>query len=1282
MNITAAKRKRALLLHYAGTDVDEIFDTLPNTGEDGDYDTAVAKLNEYFSPQVNTTYEVYNFRQTKQKEGESLDSFHTRLRQLAKTCEFSDVDKEIKEHIILTCSSSSLRRRALRENPTLEGLLNLGRALELSEKQAKDVEDTGGEFQAVNKIKRKEENRQSRPRDRRDTQSRNRRFGNKQGKSPRKCGKCGGYAPHKNPCPAQGKVCKACGKIGHFAHVCRSKPRTVASVETGQTSDEEYEYAYTVDHQENKKPPICQLQINGRNVNMMIDSGASVNLLDEITFQRINSHGSESLQPVHTKIYSYGSKVPLPTLGILTATVKSSNASTSAQLTVVKGENGNLLSYHTAKKLGLIVVSINTATVTERNKDDPESLKEEFKSLFGGIGKVPNKQVKLHIDPDVTPRQQPHRRIPFHVRDDVEKELERLEKLDIIEKVEGPTPWISPIVVVPKKSGEVRICVDMREANQAIKREKHLMPTIDDLVADLNGATLFSTLDLSSGYHQLELSPESRYVTTFSTHAGLRRYKRLPFGINAASEIFQEKIRELLSGLPGCKNISDDIIVFGKDQEEHNKNLRGVLQRLKENNLRLNKDKCAFSKTEIKFYGHIFSSVGVRPDPKKVKAIHEAQPPRNHSELKSSLGMAQYVSRFIPDYATITTPLRLLTRQDTPWKWEQEEQKALDKLKEALAGDQVMSYFDPRKKTEIIVDASPTGLGGLLVQEGKILSYASRALSDVESRYSQTEREMLAVVWGVEHFHLYVYGAQFSVVTDHKPLIGIFKNHKQTSPRMDRWKLRLMPYDCQLIYRPGRDAENPADYMSRHPCPTAPEEQNLAEDYANYVCSNAVPRAMTLEEIKHETRNDAEMQAVVKAVETGQWNVPDVQKYKKLKEELSVFNGLVLRRNRIVIPFTLRSKAVDLAHGGHQGIVKTKQLIRDKVWFPGIDNLTEEKVKSCLSCQAASTKSPPIEPLRMTSLPSGPWREVAVDFAGPFPSGDYIMVVTDEFSRFPEVEILTSTSAKVVIPKLDAIFSRQGIPDVLKSDNGPPFNGHEFKNFSDYLGFKHRRITPYWPRANGEAERLVQTLQKSIRIAHLEGKNWKQELYKFLRQYRATPHSTINVSPSEALNNRKLKTTIPESPITQHKLPRYTLQDPSASIAQRDALQKQKMKVYGDLKAHAQEREIKPGEVVLIRQPKQNKLSTPYNPKPFIVEEQKGTMVTASDGSHTVTRNSSQFKVIPKHLAPCQENGGRKDEEKTQCPSEMKADALPRRSKRQIKPPVRFSDYVQIVYEK
>ena len=271
------------------------------------------------------------------------------------------------------------------------------------------------------------------------------------------------------------------------------------------------------------------------------------------------------------------------------------------------------------------------------------------------------------------------------------------------------------------------------------------MPTIDDLIADLNGATHFSTLDLSSGYNQLQLAPESRYVTTFSTHIN---------GVNAASEIFQEAIGELLSGLSGCKNISDDIIVFGKGQEEHIKNPRGILQRLKENNLHLNEDKCEFSKTEFKFYGHIFNYSGLKPDPRKVEAIHKARPPQSHSEVSAWYGTV--CISIDTKLCHHRSPTVLADVTGHAWKWEEEKQRTFNALKEALVGNQVMSYFDPRKKTEIIVDASPFGLGGLLIQEGKVLSYASHALSDVESSYSQTERGMLAVVSGVEHFHLYV----------------------------------------------------------------------------------------------------------------------------------------------------------------------------------------------------------------------------------------------------------------------------------------------------------------------------------------------------------------------------------------------------------------------------------------------------------------------------------------------------------------------------------------------
>ena len=501
-----------------------------------------------------------------------------------------------------------------------------------------------------------------------------------------------------------------------------------------------------------------------------------------------------------------------------------------------------------------------------------------------------------------------------------------------------------------------------------------------------------------------------------------------------------------------------------------------------------------------------------------------------------------------------------------------------------------------------------------------------------------------------------------------------------------------MPYNCQLIYRPGKDDENPADFMSRHPRITEREERNIAEDYVNYICNRAVPKAMTLQEIKSEVEKDTSLQALIKAIETDQWLDPEVQEYKKVKDELLVYKGTILRGNRIVVPKTLRDRAVELAHVGHQGIVKTKRLIREKVWFPGVDKMVKEKVDSCLSCQAATTgNAQRLEPLQMTPLPRAPWKELSMDFLGPLPSGDYLMVVIDEYSRFPEVEIVTSTSARSTIPKLDAIFARQGIPDVLKSDNGPPFNGTDFKNFAEHLGFQHRKITPLWPRANGEAERFMTTLEKCIRAATVEHKNWKQELNKFLRQYRATPHSTTGISPCEALNQRKLKTTLPEfaSPAPA----RHQIIPETQNLAQRDAEQKKKIKAYADQKLGARESKIKLGDTVLIKQPKTNKLSTPFSPAPLVVEEKKGSMVTASDGHKTITRNSSMFKVVPSHIKHAGKLGEEVDEHLSTDLTPQDVPTLdkessyptpttgPRRSQRQTRPPARLADYVLLVHE-
>lgn len=302
----------------------------------------------------------------------------------------------------------------------------------------------------------------------------------------------------------------------------------------------------------------------------------------------------------------------------------------------------------------------------------------------------------------------------------------------------------------------------------------------------------FCKLDLSAAYHQLELDESSRYITTFSIHIGLHRYKRLLFGVNAASEIFQTVIADLLANIPGARNLSDDIIVYGKTQSEHDSSLRLTLSRLQSSGIRLHKDKCIFSVNTISFFGHVFSDKGISADPKKVKIILGHAAPSNPFEVRSFLGMTQYVSRFIPHYATVTEPLRRLTRQGVPWVWSDKEQSAFDNLKEALSSSNVMVYFDQNKLSEVLVDASPVGLGAILTQDGRVVSYASRALTDMEQRYSQTDREMLAVAYGVEHFHLYLFASTFTVITDHKPLLGIMKSRNPTTARIERWRLRLM----------------------------------------------------------------------------------------------------------------------------------------------------------------------------------------------------------------------------------------------------------------------------------------------------------------------------------------------------------------------------------------------------------------------------------------------------------------------------------------------------------
>ena len=1253
-------RKKALLIHYAGEEVFDIFATFTDAQKGGEnedgYKTLKKSLADHFEPKRNLDFETVKFRQAKQEPGENVDAFCTRLRQLASTCDFGDLQRELKTQILWGCSSQQLKRRALRDEMTLDKLLELARSLEMSEIQAKAMEH-GSE--TVNFVKKSGQKKFSHGRKFSD-------FLHKQKDSKQLCGNCGYDSCHsKEKCPAKGEHCHGCNGVGHFKSVCRarkSKPQKkgkcrVMKVDAPHDSDEgdsDAEYVFGVGPKSSTPSVNISLDKSGEIFPFFIDTGASVNIIDEKTFKKLDC----SLEKSHTNIFAYGSDNPLSVLGKFTTKCAYGDASVKTEFFVVSTvdgqKGGNLLSANTAKELKLIQFAFACTPTTP-------DICDEFPELSEGMGKMEGVKVKFHVDPDVRPKQQSHRRIPFHMRKRVEDELKRLEQLDIIEKVDGPTPWVSPIVVAPKpkKPDEIRICVDMRLPNQAIKRTRHIMPTLDDILMRLNGATVFSKLDLNSGYHQLELDEDSRNMTTFSTHVGLRRYKRLNFGVTSAAEIFQNHIAEILSDIDGSMNTSDDILVYGQNQEDHDRALRKVFQRLKDKRLTLNKGKCEFNRDSIEFYGFNFGKGGVSPDPKKVEAIRKMAVPQSVKEVRSFLGLTNYVSRFVPNYSDITKPLRDLTKKETQWAWTDEHDSAFQKLKDMLTQTTTMRYFNPRAETEVIVDASPHGVGAILTQrdtdeeENHVVAYASRALTDVESRYSQTEREALAVVWACEHFHLYLFGSHFTVTSDHKPLEGIFnKPTSMTNARIERWNLRLQSYDFTLRYKPGEG--NPADFLSRHPVSPAQKvtkhEKTVADEYVSFLIDHDIPKAMTKTEISEATRRDPTLQAVKLAIVTNSWQIPkqsahiDIASFlifKTIRDELSFCDetDILLRCEKIVIPRSLQTKVIEIAHEGHQGLIKTKKLLREKVWFPYIDRSVESKVKSCLACQA-TTPVKNTEPLNMSPLPESAWSELSMDFGGPYPSGESILVVIDDYSRYPEVEIMTTITTKATLPRLDAIFSRHGIPDVLKSDNATTFRSQYFQNYASFMGFEHRKIEPLWPQANGCVERMMGTLNKTIISSQLEGRNWKQDLYAFLLNYRATPHSTTGVSPAEALFGRKIKTRLPQSLSRSDS-------DFDDQIRLRDTEQKRQMKAYADSARHARVPDVQVGDRVLVRQPKVNKFTAPYLPETLTVTARKGSMVTAGNAKRSVTRNSSFFKkvAVPQTPSPEAPPEDRQDDE-------------------------------------
>ena len=471
---------------------------------------------------------------------------------------------------------------------------------------------------------------------------------------------------------------------------------------------------------------------SGTSVSYKLDTGSQVNIIPQKIYYALQK--KPKLYEAKEKLMAYdGNEIPVIGKCVVNL-VRKGKPSIPAQMFVVPRNSSPIIGLETCQRLNLIkrVETLNWSGANLIPSQD----------AFGEIGCLSGEH-HIQIEENATPVVHPPRRVPYALMDKLKTELDRMKQLDIIEEIDEPTEWVSSLVIVEKADGRLRVFLDPSDLNKVIKREHHPMPTAETVMSEMSEAKYFSKLDASNGYWQIKVDEESSKLLTFNTPFGRHRFKRLPFGILSASEVFQKKIAEIIQGLDRCTNI----LVWGSTKEQHDARLKAVMERIQKAGLKLNEEKCLFGSTEVVFLGHLFSQDGVKPDPAKIEAIRDIPTPKSKQDLQRLLGMITFLRKFIPNLSIITAPSRQLMESDVEWHWSRQHNVALDQIKKLLTESPTLRYYDPKLPTKTSVDASKFGLGAVLLQKHDDIwapvAYASRSLNKSEQNYAQIEKEAL-----------------------------------------------------------------------------------------------------------------------------------------------------------------------------------------------------------------------------------------------------------------------------------------------------------------------------------------------------------------------------------------------------------------------------------------------------------------------------------------------------------------------------------------------------------
>lgn len=740
---------------------------------------------------------------------------------------------------------------------------------------------------------------------------------------------------------------------------------------------------------------------------------------------------------------------------------------------------------------------------------------------IGELGKINNYEMKITLTSNKPIQYRPYRHSVAE-RSTMREMVDELLHHNIIR--DSNSEYASPALLVSKKNGEKRLCIDYRALNKITVKDKYPIPRIEDLIDRLQGNKFYTSLDLKSGYYQLKMAEEAIHKTAFITEDGHFEFLRLPFGLSNGPSFFQQTISRVLGNLRFQNVIQylDDILLVSKSIGDNIKLLETVLQIFKTSGLTLNLKKCHFLKTEIEFLGYRIKENSIKPSENKVEAVKNFPMPKSVHQVRQFLGLISYFRKFIKDCALLSSPLSKLLKKDVNWVWGETEINAFNTLKGKLTSDSVLTIYDPNKETILYTDASREGIAGILMQKfddgEKPIHYYSRQTTYDEKKYHSFELELLAVICSLQKFRLYLLGTVFKIVTDCNA-VRYALTKKDIVPRVSRWVLSTQEFSFDIVHREGMRMQH-VDALSRNPVPVGEKSEN-----------EIIMSITEADWLMGVQMQDPEICKINETLLSG-----EAEQNRDIFDKYELLGNKVYRRSefgrRWVVPKNCVWQIIKSNHDdvGHFAVDKTVELIKNKFWFPRIRNTVKKYIKNCLNCIYNKNKSGPKEGY-LYSLPkyARPFHSLHLDHLGPFVEtknkNKYLLVTVDAFTKFVFVNAVRSTETKYVIKELENVSKIFGNPKRIISDAGTSFTSHNFTEYCKIRNIRLHTIATGMPRSNGQVERFNKTILEAMRAmgAEVDDDKWDECLKMLQIGINSTVHKTTKAVPSEVLLGYRLR---------------------------------------------------------------------------------------------------------------------------------------------------------------